>query len=230
MAFLEKIKQIDQSLFFFFNGKHTPFWDVAMSLFTRTEIWSLFFLVLIYFMVKKYKTKSVFILFFLALCIVFSDQFSVLIKETVQRFRPSHEPAIQNMVHTVLKKGGLYGFFSSHATNTFAVAFFLSAIFRNFRFSVLIFIWAAFVSYTRIYLGLHYPGDILAGVLVGCLIGWGLSILNNFIENRFFQFRSPKLSITKLESSELNIIFSVLVFVFIMILFVVNRLQYTHFL
>lgn len=230
MAFLEKINQVDQTVFFFLNGKHNPLWDVAMSLFTRTEMWSVFFLLIIYFVINKYKSKSILIFFFLALCIVFSDQFSVLIKETVQRFRPSHDPSIQNMVHTVMKKGGLFGFFSSHATNTFSVAMFLSLMFKNVRFSYVIFIWAAFVSYTRIYLGLHYPGDIIIGILIGCLIGWGLSSLANLIENRFFQFRSPNMASVKLENTEVNFIIFVLIIVFAMVLFVVNRLQHTQFL
>lgn len=230
MALLEKINEIDQSVFFFFNGKHNLFWDVAMSLFTRTEIWSFFFLSIVFFIIKKYRLKSLFIFFFLILCIVISDQFSVFIKETVQRFRPSHDPFIQDLVHTVMKKGGLYGFFSSHATNTFSVAMFLSLIFKNFRFSVLLFFWAALASYTRIYLGLHYPGDILAGVLIGCLIGWGLSWLTHSVEDRFFQFRNPKLAFTKLENSEANFIIFILFVVVAMVLLVVNRLQHIQFL
>ncbi len=230
MTFLEKIKQIDQSIFFFFNKMHNPFMDVVMSLFTRTEIWAIFFLVIIYFIIKKYKAKSVIILILLALSIVISDQFSVFIKESLQRLRPSHDPAIQSMVHIVMKKGGLYGFFSSHATNTFAVAMFLSLLFKNYRFTILIFFWATLASYTRIYLGLHYPGDILTGMIVGSLIGLGMAVLNNTIDARIYPFRTPKLALTKLSKSESNFIFTVFLVLIFMVFFVVNRLQHTHFL
>ncbi len=230
MGFLEKINQIDQSIFFFFNGKHNPFWDVAMSLFTRTEIWLLFFVAIIYFVVKKYRAKSIIIFIFLALAILLSDQISVFAKETLQRFRPSHDPVIKDLVHTVMKKGGLYGFFSSHATNTFSVAVFLSLLFRNSRFTFLILIWALFVSYTRIYLGLHYPGDILTGIIVGTLIGVGLAYLNNTIDKRIYLFRQPKLEATKLANSEFNVIFLVFAILFAMVLVVVNRLKHTQFL
>ena len=230
MTFFDTIKQVDQSLFFFLNEMHNPFWDVVMSLFTRTEVWGMFFLVLIYFIIKRYQSKSILILLFLALSIVISDQFSVFIKDTVQRFRPSHEPAIQELVHTVIKKGGLYGYFSSHATNTFAVAMLLARVFCNFRFTILIFCWAIFVSYTRIYLGLHYPGDIISGAIVGCLIGWGLFVLNQLIEKRFFNLTSSTSQMSRLENHDFKIVLIVLIFVFAMVLFIVNRLQYIHIL
>jgi undecaprenyl-diphosphatase len=90
------------------------------------------------------------------------------------RLRPSHEPGLQNLVHLVNGyKGGLYGFASSHAANTFGTATFVWLALKPFmRWSGLIFIWAVVMTYTRIYLGVHYPGDILVGALFGILIGW----------------------------------------------------------
>ncbi|MFV0267132.1 MAG: phosphatase PAP2 family protein, partial [Draconibacterium sp.] len=113
--------------------------------------------------------KAIAALVLLALSIVIADQFSVFVKETVQRLRPTHDPDIQHLVHNVYRKGGLYGYFSSHATNTFAVAAFTARLFKNIRFQLLIYFWDALVSYTRIYLGVHYPFDVLTGALVGLL-------------------------------------------------------------
>ncbi|MGQ8338385.1 phosphatase PAP2 family protein [Sunxiuqinia sp. A32] len=230
MSLFESIAQLDQSLFFFFNSKHTPFWDVAMSLFTRTEVWLLFYISLIWFIIKKYRAKAVFILLLLVLTILIGDQLSVLIKETVQRFRPSQNPEIQDLVHIVLKRGGLYGFFSSHATNTFAVAMFTSRLFRNYRFSILIFGWALLASYTRIYLGLHYPGDIIMGIIVGSLIGYAFSVLLSYLENRYYLHRKPRLGETSLENAESYSLIISFLFVVIMVLLVVNRLLHIHLL
>ncbi|WP_321288529.1 phosphatase PAP2 family protein [uncultured Sunxiuqinia sp.] len=206
MAFIESIKQLDQSIFFFFNGMHNSFWDIVMSLLTKTGTWLLFYLTLIYFIVRKYKMKALVILILLALTIVISDQVSVFFKETVKRFRPTHEPAIQNLVHYVHSRGGLFGFFSSHATNSFAVAVFTARLFKNTRYQFLIYFWAILVSYTRIYLGVHYPFDILTGMLVGILIGHFIYKLLVIVENRFLLLKLPKLESTGLTNEESYII------------------------
>jgi len=118
------------------------------------------------------------VLAFIIALIFLSDQISVIIKESVQRFRPTHQENISDLVYTVNDyKGGDFGFLSSHASNSFALAVFLISIFgKQLKyFTPLIIFWAVLISYSRIYLGVHYPGDIIAGALLGSILGliWG---------------------------------------------------------
>ena len=225
IAFLETINHIDQSIFFFFNGRHNPFWDVVMPLFTLIKPWLIFYAVIIFFIIRKYRMKAIAVLILLALAILISDQFSVLVKETVKRLRPTHDPAIQHLVHNVYRKGGLYGFFSSHATNTFAVAMFTTKLFKNVRYTILIFFWATLVSYTRIYVGVHYPFDILTGMVVGLLIGHFIYKLLTFTENRFFLLKLPKLEETRLSNQESFIIIGTFTLFIISVLLTVSQLM-----
>lgn len=210
IAFIDTIKQIDQSIFFYFNGMNSPLGDLVMALFTQTATWLVFYLAIIVFIIVKFRTKAVVVLIMLGLAIVISDQFSTFVKEIVQRLRPTHDPAIRDLVHNVYKKGGLYGFFSSHATNTFALAMFSARLFKNFRYSLLIFLWAAMVSYTRIYVGVHYPSDVLTGMVVGILIGYYMYKLLLWSENRFFLLKIPRVSDTGLSNRESYLVWLIL--------------------
>lgn len=230
IALLETINQIDRSFFLFLNGMHNSFMDVIMFLFTRTETWLIFYLPIIYFIIKKHRAKAVLILLLLALSILVSDQLSVFVKETVKRLRPTHDPTIQHLVHNVLKKGGLYSFFSSHATNTFAVAMFLAMLFKNISFSFLIFSWAFLVSYTRIYIGVHYPFDILTGILAGLLIGLLIFKLLILIENWFFVHSKPKIANTRLNNRESSTIWLVLILFIVCVSITVKQLLHLQFI
>jgi undecaprenyl-diphosphatase len=97
------------------------------------------------------------------------------------RLRPSRDPALEGLVHIVNGyKGGKFGFASSHAANTFAVAVFVWHLLKvHFRYVGVLFFWAAFVAYSRIYLGVHYPGDVIVGVVIGSLIGWIMFLLQS---------------------------------------------------
>ena len=108
--------------------------------------------------------------------ILVSDQLTNIVKDWVGRLRPTHEPGLTG-VHTVYGyTGGLYAFYSAHASNNMAIAVFLVIILKNqySYFAPLILLWAFFMSYTRIYLGVHYPADLVAGWIAGGLIGWGM--------------------------------------------------------
>jgi undecaprenyl-diphosphatase len=171
---LESLKSIDQSLFLFLNGLHSPFFDVVFSYGTNSLTWLPLYLLLLYLIIRKYRWKACWVVLFAALMIVTSDQLSNVMKELVARPRPTHEPGISG-IHTVNGYlGGQFGFYSAHASNNMAIAIYLLLILgRPFQyFPLLMLTWACFMAYTRIYLGVHYPADILAGWIAGGLIGW----------------------------------------------------------
>lgn len=222
---MDGIKQIDQSLFLFLNELHSTFWDKSMFLFSSREIWIPFYLLIVYVIIKTFKRNSIYILILIGLSIALSDQFSVLIKNLVERLRPSNDPAISNLVHIVNNyRGGTYGFFSSHASNTFTVAVITGLLFKNRMFSLLIFTWAIVVSYTRVYLGLHYPGDILTGWLWGGLIGFGFYRLIIFVQQRYFKSNLPEIRIKAIANEEaIQLLLFVIIYT-VTILVTINRL------
>lgn len=173
---LEFLNQIDTQLFLFLNGLNSSFWDKIMWWFSGTTFWLPMYAVIVGYIIYKFRWKAIVTLIFIALVVTLADQLSVhAFKEVFQRLRPCHNPDLQAFVHKVNDKcGGQYGFVSSHAANTFAVAFFLHLLIKYQRFSIFIFIWAAVVSYSRIYLGVHYPFDVLGGAALGALIGFGV--------------------------------------------------------
>jgi undecaprenyl-diphosphatase len=170
---IDYLKNIDEALFLFLNGKHNDVFDLLMHWITLQETWYPFYLILIIWMIWKYKQKALIPIIFIVLAITISDQFtSSFMKPFFERLRPCHEPAIAHEVHVVDGCGGLYGFASSHASNSFALATLLFLFFRQrYNYTSLFFIWAAVVAYSRVYVGVHYPGDILVGGLLGYLIG-----------------------------------------------------------
>jgi undecaprenyl-diphosphatase len=172
---MNKIIAWDEQLFLWLNGFHSPWLDPVMLFITKTQVWIPLFLILLYFIFKNYKAEGWLILAGVLIAILLADRLTTgLMKPYFARLRPTHEPRLEGLVHHVNEyEGGLYGFASSHAANTFAAAMLLWLIFKKiYPWIGLIFVWAAVMSYTRIYLGVHYPGDILVGMLVGLLSGW----------------------------------------------------------
>jgi undecaprenyl-diphosphatase len=169
---LEQIKHWEYEFFLWLNSHHNLFWDWAMYWTSHRFTWIPLYLVLIGFIVWVEKRNSWKNIIFLILAVGLSDRFtSGLMKPYFERFRPCHNPEIMNLLHLVGDCGGLYGFASSHAANSFALAmgFWLSYRSRN-NYIFSLFIWAAFVAYSRVYNGVHYPTDIAIGALVGILI------------------------------------------------------------
>ena len=194
---LEKILQIDQELLLFFNGLHNPFFDVLMWWMTSIWFWLPLLSVILWFMWKQYKKKIILILVFLALSILFCDQISVFIKNKVARLRPTHNMEISHYLHLhVYKngdvyKGGQYGFVSSHAANSFCIALLLIYFFKpiNKRLRWLFILYPLIFSYTRIYLGIHYPLGIISGAIVGLCCGFFVFFISKKLI-RYFVYSS----------------------------------------
>jgi len=171
MNLFESLLLLDKNLFILINGLHSSFWDGVMFAISAKYTWIPLYIAVLAVIIKNWKRESIWLVIALVGCIIISDQIaSGLIKELVQRLRPSHAPELRNMVHLVNGySGGQFGFVSSHAANTFGFAFLSSTLLRNRKYTSIIFCWAVLVSYSRMYLGVHYPLDILGGALVGVL-------------------------------------------------------------
>lgn len=166
---LDAIKQADTAVFLWLNGWHSPFWDVVMHWITFRLTWFPFYGLIIILLARKYRWQAIGLVLTLVTIIVLADKTaSAVFKPYFQRLRPCYEPAIQHLVHLVDGCGGQYGFVSSHSANTFGLAMALWLLFRKeVKYLGYLFAWAFIVSYSRIYVGVHYPLDLLIGAIIG---------------------------------------------------------------
>ena len=173
---MHEIIHIDQQLLLLLNSNGVGYWDRLMMLVTETWPWIPMAVgLLVVLLRRKTWRQALVIVLLMALVITVCDQFaSSVCKPLFHRLRPSHEPALEGLVCLPDGAHGLYGFISSHAANTFGVFAFTALLLRRRAFVLTMLCWACLSSYSRIYLGLHYPGDILAGALWGLLVGWGV--------------------------------------------------------
>ena len=166
----------DTELFLFLNGLHAAWLDPVMTFISGKLTWTPFYLVLLYLVIKNYKKQSILIILGIILLIVCSDQVSSgIFKPLFERPRPCHNEAIKDLVYLPDGHcGGAYGFISSHACNVFALAVFMTNILKRYyrKIGWVMFVWASLVAYSRIYMGVHYPGDVIVGAAVGAIIGW----------------------------------------------------------
>ena len=163
----------DTELLLQINQAHNLILDNVMLKLSDTWTWSFLILVVLLVIIKDRPPREVALVILGAvLCVVFADQISSsLIKPLVARFRPTHDPDIMFHIRCISGRGGSYGFVSSHAANTMAIAVFFGFVFRHYLLSMLLILWAIAVGYSRIYLGMHFPLDVLAGAGLGVLVG-----------------------------------------------------------
>lgn len=184
--FLQLLKDWDTSFLLAINGWHSPFFDTFMYTYSGKLIWVPMYVALVYVLFRNLQWKvALMCLVGVVLTIVFADQVGAsLIRPWVERLRPSNlDNPISEYVHLVNGyRGGRYGFPSCHAANTFGLAFYLMFLIRRKGFTWLMVAWAVLTCYSRAYLGVHYPGDLLAGALIGLcgaalmygvLVRWG---------------------------------------------------------
>ncbi len=186
---MTELLQLDQSLFFLINGDwHNSFLDAVMPYWRNKMFWSPLYIFLLFYVLLNFKLKGFYFILIVAAVIAISDTTSSkIIKKTVQRIRPCNNENLKSEVQLLVSCGGGYSFTSSHATNHFAVATFLIlTLFRRFRWAkyALIF-WAGSIAFGQVYVGVHYPLDVLAGSILGIIIG----VLTAMIYSRFDTYR-----------------------------------------
>ena len=192
---MDFLLDLDQSLFIFLNSLGSVTFDSFWLFISESSAIEAIYLFLVieflrFFKIRDIKSILIFLLSMI-LMIVFTDQSSNFFKEFFERLRPCHNPELVEIIRIVKDGcGGLYGFFSAHAANTFAFAsfiYFLTPNENNYkRTSFLLFIWAAIISYSRIYIGVHFPLDIIIGAIYGLLSGY-------LFHKPFLYFRKSKL-------------------------------------
>ena len=185
---LEELIQYDTDVFLYLNNLGTDTWD-GFWLFVTNKVSSIpLYIVLLLLAYKQVGfKKTLLILVSVGVLIGATDQLANFFKYGVARLRPCHNPDIDGLVRLVKSScGGKYGYFSAHAANSFAVAIFFGNLLKDkFKYiKYLLIVWAAFVAYSRIYIGVHYTLDVATGILIGTFMGFVFYKLMQLMANR----------------------------------------------
>lgn len=184
---LDKILALDTELFVFLNGLGSEKYDGLWLLITRQSNWIPLFLLFLYIIYKKKGAKqTLYLILFVAVLLVFTDQVTNLFKSGFERLRPCNNPEINSFIRIVQSRTS-FSFFSGHAANSMAVSVFLYHLLKDqTRYFGFVFLWPLIFAYSRIYLGLHYPLDIVSGYLFGTFSGFMMFKLYKIAQKRYF--------------------------------------------
>ncbi|MFP9112410.1 phosphatase PAP2 family protein [Flavobacterium sp. RHBU_3] len=183
---IEKLHEWDVKLFVFLNSLGSEAYDSLWEIITRFQYWIPVFAIVLYIAYKKLGKNHFFlVLGMVALTVLFTDQTTNLIKFLFKRPRPCNNPDIATLIRAVQTRRS-FSFVSGHASNSMAVSFLVYNILKPYtKYIGLFFLWPLIFGFSRIYLGLHYPGDILCGYLYGLLTGWFILQLYKFIRQKY---------------------------------------------
>lgn len=184
---LDYLNDIDTEVLLAINGLHGTFQDAFWWLISAKWASVLLVLAFVWILLHQNRRHALLTVAMLVLAFVLADQISSgLIKHLVERLRPSQDPSLDNMIHIVNNyRGGKFGFVSSHAANSFAAATLIALVMRHRLVTISLLTWAMLQCYSRVYLGVHYPGDILGGMVVGILVGCLVWCLMRWLQRRF---------------------------------------------
>jgi undecaprenyl-diphosphatase len=182
LDFLDRLIQVDKELLVYINGLGNENWDGFWLIITNQFTWIPLYLVFFYLIFKSLGWKKGLVLVILAAALVtFSDQFTVFLKNSFERLRPNRDPAINEIIR-IVKNNKSFSFVSGHATTSMAVTVFMHLILKkHYRFTILFFIWPVLFAFSRVYIGVHFPLDVIMGALLGVVIGVAFYKLSMFI-------------------------------------------------
>jgi undecaprenyl-diphosphatase len=182
------LANLEHDVLFFINQHHSNFLDYAMLFASHKFTWIPLYLLLIWLIWKNHKVHFFEILFFIVLIIFISDQVSVLFKNYFQRLRPCNDPSLAHLLRMIDGCGGLYGFVSSHAANSMALAVFIGTLLKRYRWILLMLIFYTFITgYSRIYLAAHFAGDVLGGFTLGGIIALLLLLIFRYRHKEYMR-------------------------------------------
>ncbi|WP_026711971.1 phosphatase PAP2 family protein [Flavobacterium filum] len=184
---MEELIQLDKAIFLYLNNLGSARWDGLWLIITKQLYWTPIFLVIFYFIIKKIGWKQFgYVVLFLAVLILVTDQLTNLFKYSFERLRPCNDPILEGQMRAVLVRKS-FSFFSGHASNSMATTTFIFLLFRKHcKYAFLLFLFPLVFAYSRIYLGLHFPSDILTGYLFGLFLGTFFYRLYKIIQPKYF--------------------------------------------
>ena len=191
---LETLLELDKNLFIFLNGLGSEAYDGFWLFITKQINWIPIFALILYLVFKHLGWRhAVLIILVMALLVLLTDQTTNLFKNYFQRLRPVNNTDLDDVIHFVHKRSS-FSFISGHASNSMAAAFFLYKVLKPYlKYMGFIFLWPLIFAYSRIYLGLHYPGDILCGYVWGILMALIMLKLYVYLRNRYFPVQKENL-------------------------------------